>query len=220
MDKLVQQKVSTFFSNYPQRSLAAGEILVFSNEDPTSVYYLIEGKVGQYDVSHKGQQLMVNVFKPPAFFPMSVAINKVPNQYLYEALDSVVMRFAPQADAIAFLKSEPDVLFDLLSRVYRGTDGLLRQNALLMEGNAQSLLIFELMVSCLRFGERGAKDGYKLAIKENELAALTGLARETVSRNLSLLKSKHLIRTEPGAIYIDDLDALRKVLYAEDDLDA
>ena len=212
MNVTVHQKVDEFFRKYPKRHMPANQILVFANEDPAHVYYLLDGKVGQYDVTNKGQQVMVNIFKPPAFFPMSWAINNVSNQYLFEVMEPITMRVAPPGDVIAFLKEEPDVLFDLLARVYRGVDGVLRQNALLMEGNALSLLMFELVVSCLRFGKQDSRGGYDIAIKENELAARTGLARETISRNLVTLKNRGLIKSKPGFVYIHDIAKLQGAL--------
>jgi CRP-like cAMP-binding protein len=217
MDNQVRRKIEEFFENYPVRSLAAKEILIFANEDPSHVFHLVEGKIGQYDVTRKGQQVMVNVFKPPAFFPMSWAINKTPNEYLFEAMEPTVMRLAPPDAVVTFLKSEPDVLFDLLSRVYKGTDGLLRQNALLMEGSAVSLLVFELLVSCMRFGKPDGKGGYKLAVKENELAARTGLARETVSRNLQALKAKRLLLSGSGVLHIPDVAKLQDILSQDEE---
>lgn len=212
MDDQVRHKVEDFFKTYAVRKVDAHEILVFANEDPTHIFHLIEGRVGQYDVTRKGQQVMVNIFKPPAFFPMSWAINKVSNEYLFEAMEPTMLHVAPPDDVVAFVKREPDVLFDLLARVYKGTDGLLRQNALLMEGSAVSLLVFELLVSCLRFGELYSENGYKLAIREHELAARTGLARETISRNLQALKLKRLLRSEPGGLIIPDVEKLRNIL--------
>lgn len=216
MNEQVGRKIEDFFEVYPVRSLSTNEILVFANEDPSHIFHLVKGKVGQYDVTSKGQQVMVNIFKPPAFFPMSWAINKVPNEYLFEALEPTVLHVAPPDAVIGFLKRESDVLFDLLSRVYKGTDGLLRQNALLMEGSAVSLLVFELLVSCLRFGKPYKENGYRLTIKEHELAARTGLARETVSRNLQILKAKRVIRTENSTILIPDIDRLQQVLQQDE----
>jgi len=215
MDEQVLRKITDFFETYPVRKVDAHEILVFANEDPSRIFHLIAGKVGQYDVTRKGQQVMVNIFKPPAFFPMSWAINKVPNEYLFEAMEPTTMHVAPPDDVVAFLKREPDVLFNLLSRVYKGTDGLLRQNALLMEGSAVSLLVFELLVHCLRFGKPDKEGEYILTIRENELAARTGLARETVSRNLQALKRKRLLRSEPDGIVIPDVEKLRSILQEE-----
>lgn len=209
MNSLIQQKVDGFFKAYPPKAYAAQEILIFADENPTVVYYLLKGKVGQYDVTSKGQQLMVNIFKPPAFFPMSDAINQRPNQYLYEVLEPARVHVAPAVDVVAWLRREPVVLFDLLSRVYKGSDGLLRQKALLMGGNALSVIAFQLLVSCLRFGEKDSRGGYTLVLKESELAARTGLARETVSRNLQILKKQRLIQTKPGVVYIPDVRQLQ-----------
>jgi len=219
MNESVKQIVEEFFQKYPQRKLRAHEIIFFSNDDPTHIHYLLSGSVGQYDVTEKGQQLMVNIFRPPAFFPMSHAMNKTPNEFLYETLEETTVRIAPNADVINFIKREPTVLYDLLARVYKGTDGLLRRTALLMEGNTASRLLFELIVSCVRFGESDGQGGYRVQIKESDLAARTGLARETISRHLKLLKAHKVIESSTGEIFVPKLSVLEKQLYSDGHLD-
>lgn len=83
-------------------------------------------------------RLYLTYFKPPAFFPMSLAINNVSNPYIYEADTEVVVRQAPAQDVLEFVKSNPDVMLNLLSRkLYRGTDGLIGRIVQLMSGSAQ-----------------------------------------------------------------------------------
>ena len=44
MDTAVSQKVKKFFSAYPLRSFAKGEIIVHAEEEPRGVLYLLEGR--------------------------------------------------------------------------------------------------------------------------------------------------------------------------------
>ncbi len=84
MTSAVSSKIDQFFRTYPQRSYPKGQILVFAGEEPEHVFYITKGRVRQYDVSYRGEEVIVNVFKPPAFFPMSWAINKTPNKYFFK----------------------------------------------------------------------------------------------------------------------------------------
>lgn len=149
----VDAKVRAFFQGFPARKFDKDHILVHAGDDPPGVFYLEEGNVREYDISNQGDEIVVNVFKPPAFFPMSWAINRTPNQYFYTAESKIVVRRAPADEVVGFLKSNPDVTFDLLSRVYRGTDGLLRRMAHLMGSDARTRLLFELLIEGRRFGQ-------------------------------------------------------------------
>jgi CRP-like cAMP-binding protein len=79
----VTKKVEQFFSRYPLKQYDKGEILILADEDPKYIYNLVEGHVREYDISYRGDEIVVNVFKPPAFFPMSWPIAKTPNRYFF-----------------------------------------------------------------------------------------------------------------------------------------
>jgi len=201
----VPKTIDNFFASYQLRKYTKGQILLLNWDDAKYVYYLISGRVKQYDVTHKGDEIILNTFKPPAFFPMSLAINQAPNPYTYEAETDLELRQAPVKDVIAFLKAHPEVTFDLLSRVYRGADGLLSRMAYLMASSAKRRLMFELLVACKRYGKQ-TKHGFTLAMTETELAARAGLTRETVSREMKKLTNDSLVTIGSSNITIPDID--------------
>jgi len=215
MDSSTAEKLQTFFSRYKESYNNKGAILIQGHEEPTGVIQLLEGEVAQYDISNDGQKLVVNIFRPGAFFPMSWAINKTPNTYFFEALKAVRYRKAPADETVAFLLQNPDVLLNLLGRVYRGTDGLLKRMTYLMVGDARSRLLFELFIVCQRFGKEERDGGCTVEIKESDLAAYTGLSRETVSRMLHKLKDEGLLKQQRGKITIAHVDDLKRALNLE-----
>jgi CRP/FNR family transcriptional regulator, cyclic AMP receptor protein len=212
MKEDIRKKVVGFFGAYPLRSFAQRQIMIRADETPNSVFYIVEGRVSQYDVTATGNEVVVNVFKPGSFFPMSSAINGTPNPYLFEASDAVKVRQAPAADAVAFLRANPDVMFDLLARVYKGTDGVLRRMAHLMGGDAQSRLTFELLNAAARFGQSHADGSTQITLTERDLAKHSGLARETVNRCMQNLKAAGLLDITRDGIIIKDLSQLDATL--------
>lgn len=207
----VSDKVSTFFDSYPTQRFSKGDVIIQADAQLKSVYYIVSGQIVQYDVLPSGDRAVVNVFKAPAFFPMNVAISGVPSPYICEAFTDLTVRKAPSADVVGFLKANNDVLFDLLSRVYSGTDGLQRRMVYLMGNDARRRLLLELIISAERFGEE-RPDGVFIAIHESELASRVGLARETASRALKSLKADGTLRVTKDGIEIADLDVVRSQL--------
>lgn len=151
-------KVSIFFNNYPLRTFEKRQILIRPETPLPGVFYLVEGRVSQYDIASSGSEVVVNIFKPGAFFPMSTALNNTPNYYFFETSTEVKVRVAPAEAAVHFLQDNPDITLDLLKRVYKGTDGVLRRMAHLMGGDAKHRLLFEILNTAYRFGEL-QKDG-------------------------------------------------------------
>jgi CRP-like cAMP-binding protein len=207
MEQIVAEKIEKFFSAYPTREFGKGHILIHAYDNPTQVFHLLEGRVKQYDISFRGDEVVLNVFKPPAFFPMSSAVNDTPNVYFYEAEGDISIQAAPNADAVAFLKDNSDVLYDLLSRVYKGVDGLIGRLAHMMAGSARSRILYEILIEARRFGtQRGA--GMAIALTETDIGTHAGLARETVSREIRKLKQEGMISVIKNEIWINDIDRL------------
>jgi len=198
----ITNKIAEFFARFPEKTYEKGEILLHAREQVQSVFYLRRGRVAQYDIAPNGNEVVVNVFKPGAFFPMSSVINGTENQYFFEASEPTAVQLAPKAEVIQFLQTNPDVVLDLLSRVYRGVDGVLRRMAHLMAGDSESRLIFELLNAAQRFGEQQPDGSIMLLITEQELSRRSGLARETVSRLMQELKASHVLTSRRGGITI------------------
>lgn len=205
-------KVEQFFSRYTSRRAEAGEILIQAGEEPQGIFYITEGRVRQYDISDHGNELVLNTFKTGAFFPIAWAVNRMPNTYFYEALTPIVFRVAPVDEVLAFLKENPDVLLDLLARVYRGADGMLRRMALMVGGGARQRSLFELYIACQRFGTKQEDGSIRLPMHEAELARSAGLSRETLSRELQPLKKLGVVHISRKDILLTDLHALEREL--------
>lgn len=211
MDDSIRNLVEDFFSSFPEIRYPKNQILLFPGEEASKIFHIVEGRVSQYSISYRGDEIVVNTFKPPAFFPMSMAINHVPSKFFYKTETTTTMRLAPVVDVLAFVQSEPDVAYNLLSRVYIGIESVLERMVHLMSGTAKSRLIFELVIEFKRFADKAANAGY-LEVNEASIASRTGLSRETVSREMKHLKTKKLVAIESGKIYITDLAALEKQL--------
>jgi len=208
----VQSKIAPFFEQYPLQTYDKRQIILQPNELIHSIFYITDGRVSQYDIAPNGNEIVVNIFKPGAFFPMGSAINNIENAYFFEASLTTSLRVAPKPDVLKFLEKNPDVTFDLLARVYRGVDGVLRRMAHLMGGDARSRLIFELLNAAYRFGVQQPNNTIHIALTESDVAKHSGLARETVSRLLQELKSANLITTSRGSISIVNIRTLEAEL--------
>lgn len=211
MDEL-QPKLRDFFDSYHTRSYKKGQILIFAGDEPAYVFYILKGTVRMYDVSYRGEEIVTNVFKPGAFFPMSWAVNKTPNYYFFQAAEDVEVALADPEKTVAFVKKNPDIMFDLLCRVYRGTDGMMLRMVQLMGGSARERLTLELLIACRRFGNQTDENTYQLQMTETELATRAGLTRETVSRELQKLARDDILHVKQGDIRVYQIEKLQDIL--------
>lgn len=216
MEETISQKIEAFFKQYKKQTFRKGEIIIRADDDPAGIYLITEGIVKKYAISRRGEELIVNLFKQNAFFPMSWIMNKTHNTFFYEAMTDVTVWRAPGDDVVAFVKSEPDILYDLMQRVYRGTDGMLMRMVYLMSGSAYTRLITELLISARRFGVKDEKTGaVTITITEKDLGAQAGMTRETISREMKTLKAQGFLKFEKGKLTINDLNKLEEQLSQE-----
>lgn len=215
MASTVVDQLDTFFSAFPMRTYPKGHILVFANEDPLHVFYVTSGRVRKYDISYRGDEVIVSVFQNPAIFPMAWVLNRTHNGYFYAAETMVQVRVAPPDDVYRFVKDNPDVMLDLLSRVYLNNEGLLGRVVQLMTGTARTRLVYELVIATQWFGKKLSKGSFELDLTEADLAARSGMSRETVSREFSKLARESLVQGGRKGIIIYDLGALVIILGQE-----
>lgn len=213
MNAQVMKKLDDFFHQYKHQKYKRGEILIRADENPSGIFYLEEGIVKRYTISSQGGEIILNLYKKHSFFPMSWAINKISPSHYFEAMTPVETWKAPPADVVNFLITEHDVCHELLSRAYTGMERVWIQIEYLLSGNAYARIIVEIIHCAEKFGKaKGNKILITYPIKEKDLAAQTGMARETVSRSIQELRKKKLVTFEKNVLIITNLEKLRQEL--------
>ena len=192
-----EQLTKDFFAAYLERAYAKGELLLRPG-DSGIVYYIESGVVVQYDISERGEKLVVNTYKPGSFLYLPNLLGQSDINFFFEASEQVVARRAPSRDVAAFIAQQPGVAYDTLVRLTHGTDGLLRRLAGTMAGGAEARVLQELKLLQARFPRAEGK----VAITIVELAAQTGLARETVSRAVKKLRETGAVSVARGKFTI------------------
>lgn len=215
MDEAIKQKLDNFFRGHKKQNFHPKEILIRADEQPQGVFYLAEGMVKMYAISSQGEELVINIFRPLSFFPMDWVLNNSLTHYYYEAVSPVTVWKAPKEKFIKLLKSEPEILFDLVKRIYLGLEGYFSRMEFLMSGNARSRLIAEILIYARRFGKKeGSGVSIDVKLTEKDLASQSGMTRETVSREIGKLKDKGIVSYQKNTLVIKNLYKLESELAA------
>lgn len=208
----ITAEIESFFNGYPLRKYKKGQILVLPGETAEYAYFLTEGRVKLYDTSYKGDQIIIDVFNQPAFFPLALIMNGSLSFLFHEADSDIVVRQAPVGDTLEFLNTHPEVILNLLSVLYRKFDDATRRMVRLMDGGAKVRLIHEIVITCRQLGEQQADGSYTITTSQAVLGARLGLARETISRELKSLKEKGHLITGRSSITVPDISVLEAYL--------
>ncbi len=200
----LKQSVSDFFSTFPQQELPAKTVVLQEQVLLDSVYYIEEGVVCVKLLHERGNEVIVNILRAPSFFPLTAIVNDTPNVYQFEAKTDLTIRIAPIGKVRKWLQSDLSLLWETLSRVLVGMNGQLEEKAVLMVGTSKQRLLQVLIQLSRRFGaESGDTVVVSLPFTHAELASLIGISRETVTREISVLKDEGVIQSiQTGVIQL------------------
>lgn len=206
-------KISQFFLSGRSLVFKKNDLLLQPEIEPSGVFYIKNGSVKMTAISSAGEEVVINTFKAGAFFPIGWVLNDTPNNYFYLAGEDTEVFKLPKTEVRNFLESDPTVLLDLIKRIYKGLDGYFMRMQYLMAGNAYSRLITELIILAKRFGETDhSTKAVILKTTEKDLAAQTGITRETVSREFKKLADNKLISFQKEHLIIHNLKNLENEL--------
>ncbi len=210
MNTSVTSGVDSFFAKYTKLTYRKGEVILRAGDPPAGVLYLKSGFVRQSFVAHSGDMLVLHVYKPGSYFPMTWVINDTSNRYYFEALTPVEILRAPREDVRRFLKDNPQVSEHFMSRILLGVSGLLSRMEHLVLDSAYRKTILLLLYYARKFSDEKVKGRLKIPLTHKEIAAWIGTTRETASLQIEALKKKKLISYDRRYIVITSVEALSR----------
>lgn len=201
-----------FFSGFDKSLYKKGEIIVRGNDIPKGIFFVNSGQIKQYFLSEQGSESIMRIYKRNEIFPMFWGVSKKNNLYYFEALRDSYLQWCPRKELVKFLKNTPKLTYSLLSNTLTERQLLYTRMTSLISGTAQTQLIAVLVNYVTKNNPDHTSEKIKLHITQNNLAAMTGISRETVSRELKKLKKKKLIAYNRNSLMINNFDGLKNKL--------
>lgn len=184
----VSNKIEKFFAQYKNIAYKKESTIIQPEDSILVINYLKKGLVKQYIETKDGGEIIINIFRPGSFFPVIIPIAQVENDCYFETIGQVEIFRAPTEDVLKFLKSDPEVLFDLTKRFAQGLNGLTKRIEELTSGGAPEKITSLLTYLASRYGEKIDHGTIiTLPVTHQDIASWTGLTRETVSRHIEKL---------------------------------
>lgn len=212
MDPKIQNILKSFFESFGLRSFDKNQVIIKPKSD--KVFFLTKGVIRMFGFSKKGDELTLNIYKANALFPMSL-IFTAKNKYTFSSLTEVHGFFAPKKDFERFVRKNPTVAFDLLKRIYQGFDGFFMILEALLSQDAYYKILTSLIIYARRFGkEKQGLITFDWHLTHQQLASQTGLARESVTREIKKLQDKDLIGYSGKKLFIYDLTKLEEECFS------
>ncbi len=210
-----EAKLEAFFRKFtpPGAGLIykKGEMILRAGNPPPGVLYLAKGLVRQYVISARGDQLVLHMFRPGSFFPMTWVLNNTPNTYDFEAATAVEIWRAPKEAVVEFIEKNPEELLAFSRRLLSGISGLLTRLASLVFDQAYPKIVLLLLYLARAVGEnKGREVILPVTFTHKDIASWVGTTRETASLQMEVLERKSLIAYRGRTLVIKSLGKLER----------
>lgn len=194
-------------STYPE-----GAVLFLEKQDPRGVFVLCEGEVKLSISSSGGKTLILRIAKPGEVLGLMSTMAGMPYEATAETIHPCQVAYIRRDDFLRFIARHPEVyqgVVKQLMSLYQGACSQLRTVGL--SSSAPEKLARLLLDMCATGKQTDQGTQIKLPLTHEEIAALIGTTRETVTRTLSEFKSNHLVALHGSNLMISNRAALESL---------
>jgi CRP-like cAMP-binding protein len=189
------------------RSIKKKQVIYYEGDTVTGIYLVVKGKIKTLKLSEQGRQLLTGIYQEDQYFGIPALLLNEPSTEMAEAMEDSTICLLPK-----------DILEDLLNRypdIAREFIKILSNNLVDKEEQLMQLAYHSvrkrLAEVLIRLSKQEAADPLVLKVSRDNLAALAGMATETVSRILSDFKDESIIERKGSVIQILNLQRLQQM---------
>jgi len=184
-------------------------VLFVEGQNPRGVYVLCSGKVKLSTTSKEGKVLILKHADAGEVLGLSAAISGTNYEMTAETCTPCQLNFISRQDLMALLQSESEMGVHAALSLSREFQGAYRDIHDLVLARSSSGKLARLLLSCAPSGTaEPVEQRLHSAMTHEEMAQRIGSSRETVTRLLSNLKKKRLIRIDGATLVIRDRSGL------------
>jgi CRP-like cAMP-binding protein len=197
-------------SDQSSRKFDPGQHLFHQGDDDHNIYKIESGLVRLYRILNDGRRQIISFRFAGDILGFEAGSER---HYGAEAVTSVRIRSLDQTSAYRRLRDEPTLVPQLVSLLSRELENARGQIAVLNRRAAIEKLAAFILELHRRQGETGSVD---IPLSRTDIADFLGLTIETVSRNLTKLRTKRIIQLpHVHRLVIIDMDRLEALAAGE-----
>ena len=187
---------------------AAGQVLFHREQPGDGLYAILSGRIAFTVGSPEGKELILNVLGPGEFFGEIALLDGKGRSASAVARDPAELAFIGRADFLDFLARRPEAMLRIIellcARLRRATDYIEDSTFLDLPARLSKSLL-----GLVDGGERA--DQAVIRISQEELAAMLGVSRERVNRQLAVWCDLGILEQGRGRVVVRDERALARL---------
>ncbi|HEY0176390.1 MAG TPA: response regulator [Pedobacter sp.] len=190
------------------RTVKKKQIIYYEGDTVSGIYLVLSGKVKTIKLSEDGRELLTGMYGPEEYFGIPALLLNEPYAETAEALEDTTICQLPKEMLEELLNRFPDVARQFIHILSNNLLDKEEQLLQLAYHSVRKRMAEVLMRLCKLEKQEGE---VILRISRDNLAAMAGMATETVSRILSDFKDEGLIERKGSQIGILDQQKLQQM---------
>jgi CRP-like cAMP-binding protein/CheY-like chemotaxis protein len=211
LDTIVSQKggldeLKKIINERKSRAFKKGQVIYYDGDKGNGLYLVINGKIKTVKLAEDGRELMTGIYSAEDYLGINAMLANEPYSDTATALEDSLLCLIPKEQMEQLLNLYPEVareFIKLLANDIREKEEQLLQMAYhsVRKKMAEALLRLH----------RQVNEATTFKVAREDLAAMAGMATETVSRTLSDFKEEGLIEKAGSTITLLDVPRLMKM---------
>ena len=196
-----------------RRNLKKGDALFRKGDEGTALYIIIKGRMKITVPSKLGDEITLAILNRGDFFGEMALLDSLPRSADATAVEETLLYVLNRSDFLSFLihneNAVRSILYALSSRL-RKTDDFLTEVCFLNISARLARRLLEMSESLIRENNPGSS--MELKLTQKDLASLLGTTRETINRELKILRDRGIVSTSRNLITIHNLELLKRCI--------
>jgi CRP-like cAMP-binding protein/CheY-like chemotaxis protein len=202
------QELSKAIAQRKVRNIKKKQVIYYEGDSIAGIYLVVRGKVKTFKLTPDGRELMVGIYTDDQYFGIPSLLLNEPHAETAEAMEDTTICMLPKELMEELLGKYPDIGRQFIR--------ILSNNLLDREQQLIQLAYFSVRkrlaeVLIRLYKQEQSPDPLNIKVSRDNLAALAGMATETVSRILSDFKSENIIERKGSHIQILNLQMLQEM---------
>jgi CRP/FNR family transcriptional regulator, cyclic AMP receptor protein len=195
-----------------RRSIKKGDIIFQKGDEGTALYAILRGCIQIIVTTPVGDTITVAILNDGDFFGEMALLDGMPRSADAVALEETQLAVLDRKDFLPFLAQHEHAVLAILRTLslrLRRTDELLAEICFLTLSTRLAKRLLELARG-VDTGSGSDASAFAMGMTQKELSSLLGVSRESVNKELKILRDKGIVSTERNKIVILDRERLKK----------
>ncbi|PUZ29743.1 transcriptional regulator [Chitinophaga parva] len=187
------------------------QIVYTEGNHPASLFYVLKGKVKTYRRNDNGKELITGLFGAGEFLGYVPMLENSVYRDQAEAIDDTELAVIPRSDFEELALHNPEVMQKFIRILTRNI--LEREQQLLsIAYNSLRKKVADALLTLWRKYNISSQAQFSLEVSRDNLAAVAGVAKESLIRTLGDFREERLLAIKEGCIFLTDIPRLEQMM--------